>query len=257
MPTWCSIRRGSSWSSSSIASKPAASASVMVRWMWTGSPQPPPASSTIGSLQTARMSTATSASSGNVRFASVTHFTQPSDPPDRYTALKPASSAIRAISGLSASGATTSSLPAISCLSFCKSRSPATTWIATSMGKQVAKLKVMCARSMHDVVDALAEAFTQQTGHEIDLHYGTVGALQKRLDGGETADVLILGTAAVDKLAQAGVIDPATKTPVATTSVSIAVRAGGTPPDMSTPEAFRAALVNAKAIALSDPAVGG
>jgi molybdate transport system substrate-binding protein len=110
---------------------------------------------------------------------------------------------------------------------------------------------------MHDVVDALAKAFTQQTGHEIDLHYGTVGGLQQRLDGGETADVLILGTAAVDKLAQAGVIDPATKTPVATTSVSIAVRAGGTPPDMSTPEAFRAALVNAKAIALSDPAVGG
>ena len=125
------------------------------------------------------------------------------------------------------------------------------------MGKQVAKLKVMCARSMHDVVDELAEAFTRQTGHETALQYGPVGALQKRLDGGETADVLILNTAAVDKLAQAGVVDPSTKTAISTTSVSIAVREGGTAPDMSTPDAFRAALISAKAIALSDPAQGG
>ena len=125
------------------------------------------------------------------------------------------------------------------------------------MGKQVAKLKVMCARSMHDVVDELADAFTRQTGHETELVYGPVGALQKRLDAGETADVLILNSAAIDKLAQSGVIDTKTKTGIATTSVGIAVREGGTAPDMSTADAFRSALVAAKAIALSDPAQGG
>ena len=31
------------------------------------------------------------------------------------------------------------------------------------MGKQVAKLKVMCARSMHEVVGALTEAFQRDT----------------------------------------------------------------------------------------------
>ena len=50
----------------------------------------------------------------------------------------------------------------------------------------MAKLKVMCARSMHQVVGALTEAFRQATGHEIELSFGTVGALQKRLDTGET-----------------------------------------------------------------------
>jgi molybdate transport system substrate-binding protein len=122
----------------------------------------------------------------------------------------------------------------------------------------VAKLKVMCARSMHDVVNVLAEDFTRRTGHDTDISYDPVGTLQKRLDAGETADVLILNTAAVDKLAQAGVIDPATRTPIATTSVGIAVReGGGNTPDMSTLEAFRSALLNARAIALSDPARGG
>ena len=93
-----------------------------------------------------------------------------------------------------------------------------------SMGKQVAKLKVMCARSMHQVVGALTDAFRRDSGHEVELSFGTVGALQKRLDAGETADVLILGAPAIDKLAQAGAVSGATK--IATTSVGIAVRDG-------------------------------
>ena len=41
----------------------------------------------------------------------------------------------------------------------------------------MAKLKVMCARSMHQVVGALTEAFRRDTGHEVELSFGTVGAL--------------------------------------------------------------------------------
>ena len=124
-----------------------------------------------------------------------------------------------------------------------------------SMGKQVAKLKVMCARSMHQVVGELTEAFRRATGHEVELNFGTVGALQKRLDAGETADVLVLGAPAVDKLAKSGVVGSATN--VATTSVGITVREGSAPPDVSTPDAFKQALVAAKTVAFSDAAVGG
>jgi molybdate transport system substrate-binding protein len=123
------------------------------------------------------------------------------------------------------------------------------------MGKPVAKLKVMCARSMHQVVGALTDAFRRDTGHDVELNFGTVGALQKRLDGGETADVLILGAPMIDKLAKAGTVGPGTA--VATTSVGIAVREGTTPPDVSTPEAFKRALIAAGKVAFSDAAVGG
>jgi molybdate transport system substrate-binding protein len=123
------------------------------------------------------------------------------------------------------------------------------------MGKPVAKLKVMCARSMHQVVGALTDGFRRETGHDVELNFGTVGALQKRLDAGESADVLVLGAPAVDKLSKAGTVGPVTA--VATTSVGIAVRDGTTPPDVSTPEAFKQALVAARAVAFSDAAVGG
>jgi molybdate transport system substrate-binding protein len=123
------------------------------------------------------------------------------------------------------------------------------------MGKQVAKLKVMCGRSMHAVVGTLTDAFRRETGHAVELNFATVGAIQKRLDAGETADVLIIGAPAIDTMAQAGSVGVPTK--IAITSVGIAVREGTSAPDISTPDAFKQALLAAGKIAFSDAAVGG
>ena len=49
----------------------------------------------------------------------------------------------------------------------------------------------------------------------------------------------------------------AAATNIAITSVGIAVRDGATPPDVSTPAAFKQALVAANKVAFSDAAVGG
>jgi molybdate transport system substrate-binding protein len=121
----------------------------------------------------------------------------------------------------------------------------------------VAKLKIMCARSMHEVVTALAYDFTSATGNEVELSFGTVGALQQRLDGGETADVVISGKPALDALDKAGRLAPKSRTDIATVRIGVAIRAGAPAPDISTPEAFRQALVDARAVAFSDAAVGG
>jgi molybdate transport system substrate-binding protein len=126
-----------------------------------------------------------------------------------------------------------------------------------SMGKPVAKLKIVCARSMHEVVTALAYGFTSETGHEVELSFGTVGALQKRLDAGETADVVISGLPAIDRLEQAGALVPGSRRSIATTRIGVAGRAGAAAPDISTPEAFKQALIGARRIAFSDAAVGG
>jgi molybdate transport system substrate-binding protein len=125
------------------------------------------------------------------------------------------------------------------------------------MGKAVAKLKVMSARSMHEVITALAFSFTERTGHEVELSFGTVGALAKRLDAGETADVLISSVAAIDGLEGKGALAAGSRHDIATTRIGVAVREGAPAPDISTPEAFRQALIGARRIAFSDAAVGG
>jgi molybdate transport system substrate-binding protein len=121
----------------------------------------------------------------------------------------------------------------------------------------VAKLKVLCARSMHKVVERLSADFARATGHEAELVFGTVGALQARIDAGETADVFVLSAPGIARLEQAGALVPGTRSDVARTSIGIAVRAGARAPDVSTPDAFKDALVAAHAIAFSDAAVGG
>src|SRR5437899_12101701 len=104
----------------------------------------------------------------------------------------------------------------------------------------------MCARSMHEVVTALAYDFTSATGHEVELSFGTVGALQQRLDAGETADVLISVMATIERLEKTGAITAGSKTAIATTRIGVAVREGAPAPDISTPAAFRQALVDAR-----------
>src|SRR5262245_44822731 len=121
----------------------------------------------------------------------------------------------------------------------------------------VAKLKVMCARSMHVAVGALGRAFAQASGHDVAFDFGTVGALQGKLDAGETADVVILSVSGIDKLEQAGAAVPGSRRNVARTFIALCVREGAPAPDFSTVEAFKRLLEGARAVATSDPAVGG
>lgn len=121
----------------------------------------------------------------------------------------------------------------------------------------MAKLKVMCARSMHVAVGALGGAFAQASGHALDFDFGTVGALQDKIAAGERADVLILSQSMIGKLEAVGSLVAGSRRDVARTFIAVCIRAGTPSPDIATVEAFKRALQAAKAIAMSDPAVGG
>jgi molybdate transport system substrate-binding protein len=119
------------------------------------------------------------------------------------------------------------------------------------------KLKVLCARSMTTAVNSLAGEFTRATGQALDITFGTVGALQAKLAAGESADVIILGAPAIAKLEQSGAVVAGSRKDIARTSIGVAVREGAPTPDISTAAAFQRALTAARAVAFSDPAVGG
>jgi molybdate transport system substrate-binding protein len=121
----------------------------------------------------------------------------------------------------------------------------------------MAKLKVLCARSMITAINALAERFARESGHTTDIVFGTVGALAEKLAAGETADVLILGASAITKMASEGALVAGSGVPMAQTSIGMCIRDGAAAPDISSPDAFRRTLNDARVIALSDPAVGG
>jgi molybdate transport system substrate-binding protein len=118
-------------------------------------------------------------------------------------------------------------------------------------------LKVFCARSMHVAVTTLARQFAEASGASPHIMFEPMGALQARLAAGETADVLILAVPAINALVACGAIMAGSNTAIARAPIGVAARDGAPAPDISTADAFVDALKAARAIALSDPAVGG
>lgn len=94
-------------------------------------------------------------------------------------------------------------------------------------------------------------------GHEIEINWNPTAVLMRQIRAGQGADVVVLIDESLQELAQAGIVDAATITPIAQAGFGLGVRAGTAAPDISTPEAFRNALVNARAVAYSQAGASG
>ena len=119
-----------------------------------------------------------------------------------------------------------------------------------------ADIVVMSAGAAKEAVVPLAEQFAKQSGHKVSVSYGTMGLIQEKLSKGEKADVLIVAAEVADAMQKAGTIMADSRRPLARTGVGIAVHESAASPDISTPEAFKALLLNAKSIVMINPARG-
>lgn len=117
-----------------------------------------------------------------------------------------------------------------------------------------AEVKVLTAGAMKQVVLALQPEFEKQ-GHTLVVDNDTAGALRKRIEGGETFDLAVITPGVIDALA--GKVVPGTKTSLARVAIGVMVPKGAKLPDISSVEAFRRALMEAKTVAYIDPASGG
>jgi molybdate transport system substrate-binding protein len=116
-------------------------------------------------------------------------------------------------------------------------------------------LEVMSARAVKAAVSAIADEFTQATGHQVAFEFAPVGTLEAKLAAGAAPDVIILSTAALAAIQ--GSLVPTSNRVLGRTSIGVAVREGAPLPDISTADAFRAHMLAAGSIAMSDLAVGG
>jgi molybdate transport system substrate-binding protein len=124
-------------------------------------------------------------------------------------------------------------------------------------GPETGVLRVASARSLQEVLKPLGGAFKARFGMPVEFFFGPVGMVQQHLDSGALADVVILSQPLIEDYAQAERIVPATRREIGRVGIMLAVRDGAPAPDISTPERFKAALLDARAIACSDPAIGG
>jgi molybdate transport system substrate-binding protein len=120
-----------------------------------------------------------------------------------------------------------------------------------------AEIKVLTTGAFKQVVVALIPEFEKATGHKVVLDNGTVGQLIKRVDGGETFDVLVLNPRGIADYVKKGRIAAGSSANVAKVGVGVMVKAGAPKPDIGSVEAFKQTLLKARSVAYIDPASGG
>jgi molybdate transport system substrate-binding protein len=120
-----------------------------------------------------------------------------------------------------------------------------------------AEIKVLTTGAFKQVVVALIPEFEKATGHKVVLDNGTVGQLQKRVDGGETFDVLVLSPRGIEDYIKSGKIAAGSNARLAKVGVGVMVKEGAPKPDVSSVDAFKQTLLKAKSVGYIDPASGG
>ena len=118
-------------------------------------------------------------------------------------------------------------------------------------------MKVMCSNSMHGVMDSLLPEFERASGSKVEITYDPAKRMMARIRGGESGDVAIIGSGAIDELANDGLIRADTRVELARSSVGMAVAAGAAKPDIGTVEAFKAALLEAQSVAYTIEGASG
>ncbi|MDB5865181.1 MAG: bacterial extracellular solute-binding family protein [Betaproteobacteria bacterium] len=118
-------------------------------------------------------------------------------------------------------------------------------------------LTVLTSNSIRGVLAVLGPDFERRTGYALTISYDPAQVMLRRIAAGETGDVAILGTGAIDTLAAEGKIDAGTRRTLARCGVGLAVRAGAPKPDVSTVDALKKTLLETPSIIYTSEGASG
>jgi molybdate transport system substrate-binding protein len=119
-----------------------------------------------------------------------------------------------------------------------------------------AEIKALISTALKAPFEEIAAQFEKTTGHKVSAAYGPTGGLAKRIADGEAADMVVLGSQTSELIKQ-GKLAAGSNTDIARGLIGAGVMKGAPKPDISSEAAFKAALLGAKSIAVTDPASGG
>jgi molybdate transport system substrate-binding protein len=123
---------------------------------------------------------------------------------------------------------------------------------------QAAELRVIAGGSMTASLNALAAPFEKATGHKLSIHFDSTPNIIARVNSGTPFDVVVVPVDVFKDAAAKARFVPGPTVDIARVGYGVIVRAGASKPDISTPDAFRKALVAAPSIAfLPASAAGG
>ncbi|MFM9850712.1 MAG: molybdate ABC transporter substrate-binding protein [Hyphomicrobiaceae bacterium] len=103
----------------------------------------------------------------------------------------------------------------------------------------------------------LKPQFEAETPFQLDIDWRPTTAIMRSIEEGQRADVIIAINASMDQLVQSGIVRADTRVCLADSVLGVGVRKGAPRPDVSTVDAFKQAMLNARAVAYSKAGASG
>ena len=120
---------------------------------------------------------------------------------------------------------------------------------------QTTEIALLSPNPIEATINKLTADFEAKTGIHVKITYGTGVSTRKTVASGQALDVSLLFAPFPEAL-KTGNIDPKSATVIGRLRLAIGVRKGAPKPDISTPDAVRRMLRNAKSIVSVDPEQG-
>jgi molybdate transport system substrate-binding protein len=115
-------------------------------------------------------------------------------------------------------------------------------------------INVLSGGAPKEALNVLTPRFEAQSGHKVHYTYAVISEIQKKLAAGDTPDMVFMPVPAIDALVKAGTLKAAPRGVLGSVGIGVIVREGAPHPDISTPEAFKNALLNARSVVHANPA---
>ena len=121
---------------------------------------------------------------------------------------------------------------------------------------QAVEIKVLASTAVKTTLEELGPQYEKATGNKIEFTFAPATVLKTKIDQGAAFDVAILTAPVAESLAGEGKIDTS-RTTIAHSGIGVAIHKGAPKLDVSTTEAFKRALLNAKSVGFTAGGASG
>jgi molybdate transport system substrate-binding protein len=120
-----------------------------------------------------------------------------------------------------------------------------------------AEITVLVSNAFKTSFPELTPLFEKASEHRLKIAFGSTDPLKVRIEKGEAVDLAIIGEGAIDSLIKQGKLVAATRVVAARSGLGVAVRKGAPKPDLSSTDAFKRTIENAKSIGFNERGLTG
>ena len=120
--------------------------------------------------------------------------------------------------------------------------------VACTSPADAAELKIVGSRVTKVMIGELGPAYEQASGHKLTVAADVAAVTKRRIEAGDAFDVAVLVDFQTDDLVKSGKIIAETRANIMKSGIGVAVKRGSPKPDISTVEALKRTLIDAKSI---------